>query len=133
MLFLFSDVGEKDAPTRIRAGSHLPVARALAVKGEAGMSALELGAALDEISGGMPEALAMGEVGTVYLCPPFLAHAAQSHHGDYPRFMAQPPLYPKAAFDLRAAGGGSSLVESAIRLALGLRDPAVGSGRIIGK
>jgi hypothetical protein len=27
MLFLFSDVGEKDAPTRIRVGSHLDMAR----------------------------------------------------------------------------------------------------------
>ena len=117
MLFLFSDVGEKDAPTRIRAGSHMPVARALAEKGQSGMSAIELGAALDEITGGLPETLAMGEAGTVYLCHPFLAHAAQPHRGDHPRFLAQPPLYPKTAFDLDRAIG-ESLVERAIRLAL---------------
>ena len=34
MLFLFSDVGEDDAPTRIRAGSHVDVARMLAAAGE---------------------------------------------------------------------------------------------------
>ena len=37
MLFLFSDVGECDAPTRNRVGSHLDVARLLAPAGEAGM------------------------------------------------------------------------------------------------
>ena len=38
MLFLFSDVGERDAPTRIRVGSHLDIARFLEPAGEAGMS-----------------------------------------------------------------------------------------------
>src|SRR5256884_8565704 len=36
MLFLFSDVGENGAPTRIRVGSHLDVARILAPLGETG-------------------------------------------------------------------------------------------------
>ena len=36
MLFLFSDVGDDDAPTRIRVGSHLDVARILAPLGENG-------------------------------------------------------------------------------------------------
>ena len=38
MLFLFSDVGEFDAPTRIKVGSHLDIARFLEPAGEAGMS-----------------------------------------------------------------------------------------------
>ena len=42
MLFLFSDVGEADAPTRIRAGSHLDMARLLKPAGEVGMSHLML-------------------------------------------------------------------------------------------
>ena len=42
MLFLFSDVGEVDAPTRIRPGSHLDMARLLEPAGEAGMSHLRL-------------------------------------------------------------------------------------------
>src|SRR6185295_6324548 len=51
MLFLFSDIGELDAPTRIRAGSHTDVARLLAPAGEAGMSHL----ALDRIGAERPE------------------------------------------------------------------------------
>jgi len=34
MLFLFSDVGEQDAPARIRVGSHLEVAKILEAAGE---------------------------------------------------------------------------------------------------
>lgn len=112
------NVNSKGRALLMLSGSHLAVARALADKGESGMSAMELGAALDEIADGMPEALAIGEVGTVYLCHPFLAHAAQRHRGDHPRFMAQPPLYPGTAFDLHRAAGESSLVERAIQLAL---------------
>ena len=37
MLFLFSDVGPDDAPTRIRVGSHLDVPRVLEPAGEAGL------------------------------------------------------------------------------------------------
>jgi hypothetical protein len=37
---------------------------------------------------------ATGPAGTVYLCHPFLVHAAQPHHGSHPRFLAQPPLLP---------------------------------------
>ena len=44
MLFLFSDVGERDAPTRIRVGSHADIARQLAPAGEAGTDAGELAA-----------------------------------------------------------------------------------------
>jgi hypothetical protein len=39
LLFLFSDIGEDDAPTRIRVGSHVPMARDLAPAGEAGRRA----------------------------------------------------------------------------------------------
>lgn len=91
MLFLFSDVGEKDAPTRIRVGSHLDVAKVLEPFGERGLSFMELATKLAE----MPErkeVLAIGKAGTVYLCHPFIAHAAQEHHGTEPRFLAQPPL-----------------------------------------
>jgi hypothetical protein len=53
--------------------------------------------------------------GDVYLCHPFLVHAAQPHHGARPRFIAQPPLDPAAPFDV---AHGSSPVEQAIRLGL---------------
>lgn len=110
MLFLFSDVGEADAPTRIRAGSHLDVARLLRPAGEEGMTFMELAAALDALPGHR-EVLATGAAGTVYLCHPFVVHAAQRHRGTRPRFMAQPPLLP--AEELRL--DGPSPVEQAIR------------------
>jgi hypothetical protein len=94
MLFLFSDVGENDAPTRIRAGSHKAVARRLAAAGEDGVTLGELAADDFGGSGDCQQALATGPAGTVYLCHPFLVHAAQPHRGTTPRFMAQPPLLP---------------------------------------
>jgi hypothetical protein len=113
MLFLFSDVGELDAPTRIRVGSHLDVVKLLEPAGEAGVTALDLTVTADR-----PEALATGEAGTVYLCHPFLVHAAQRHQGTTPRFMAQPPLYPAEPFQLHRQDGSYSPVELAIRQAL---------------
>lgn len=94
MLFLFSDVGEDDAPTRIRAGSHRDIARRLHPAGEAGLTLRELASTAFEESAHRPEVLATGAAGTVYLCHPFLVHAAQPHRGRAPRFMAQPPLLP---------------------------------------
>lgn len=119
MLFLFSDVEEKDAPTRIRAGSHLDVARLLAPAGEAGLSFMELAEKLT-ITEGRQEILAAGEAGTVYLCHPFLVHAAQPHHGKNPRFLAQPPLITREAFELQRADDHYSPVERAIRKGIGL-------------
>ena len=114
MLFLFSDVEEADAPTRIRTGSHLDVARLLAPEGENGLSCLELAMKLNDNSMGQ-EVLATGEAGTVYLCHPFIVHAAQPHHGKNPRFMAQPPLLPAIEFELNRQDNNYSPVEIAIR------------------
>src|SRR5206468_6224142 len=115
MLFLFSDVGESDAPTRIRVGSHLDMARFLSPAGYNGLSARDLAAA-----GGFAETaarrevLATGDAGTVYLCHPFLVHAAQQHRGSRPRFLAQPPLVPAGPFLLNRTDGAYSPVEQAI-------------------
>jgi hypothetical protein len=122
MLFLFSDVGEDDAPTRIRVGSHLKVPRILAHAGEEGLSMLELSKTADALTAGMPEVMATGATGTVYLCHPFLVHAAQPHRGIVPRFMAQPPLYPKSPLELTRNDGAYSPVETAIRIGLGLEE-----------
>jgi hypothetical protein len=119
MLFLFSDVGHNDAPTRIRVGSHRDIARRLAPKGEIGLSLRELAADGFEDSGRRPEVSATGEAGTVYLCHPFLVHAAQVHRGTHPRFIAQPPLYPLGPLCLNREDGTYSPVEQAIRQALG--------------
>jgi hypothetical protein len=118
MLFLFSDVGEADAPTRIRTGSHLDVARMLAPAGEEGLSLRELAANGFAGTAERPEVLATGEAGTVYLCHPFLVHAAQPHRGTRPRFLAQPPLPPAEPFVLNRLDGAYSPVEQAIRTAL---------------
>jgi hypothetical protein len=118
MLFLFSDVGENDAPTRIRVGSHLPVARLLAPAGEDGLGFMDLAAALESVTGGLPEAIANGPAGTVYLCHPFLVHAAQMHRGASPRFLAQPPLYLRTPCELERSDLDYSAVEKAIRLGL---------------
>ena len=118
MLFLFSDVGENDAPTLIRAGSHIDVARRLAPAGGDGLTLRELAADGFAASAHRREVFAAGEAGTVYLCHPFLVHAAQPHRGTRPRFLAQPPLLPAEPFRLHRDDGDYSPVEQAIRLGL---------------
>ncbi|MGI9507707.1 MAG: phytanoyl-CoA dioxygenase [Geminicoccaceae bacterium] len=117
MLFLFSDVGRDDAPTRIRIGSHRPMARRLVIGGDAGLSAKEIDREAKSLII-LPETLATGEAGTVYLCHPFLVHAAQRHRGTSPRFLAQPPLHSKEPLQLHRKDNDYSPVEMAIRLAL---------------
>ncbi|NLR95921.1 phytanoyl-CoA dioxygenase [Rhizobium sp. P38BS-XIX] len=114
-LFLFSDVGENDAPTRIRVGSHQEMARYLAPVGEKGRSHMML----DGVAADCPEALATGKAGTVYICHPFLIHAAQKHHGTRPRFIAQPSFGLAEPYRLDRTDGAYCPVEIAIRRALG--------------
>ena len=64
---------------------------------------------------GLLEALVAGDAGTVYLCHPFLVHAAQVHRGTRPRFMAQPPLFPAEALQLERMDGAYSPVDSPAR------------------
>ncbi|MCP4615113.1 MAG: phytanoyl-CoA dioxygenase [Bradyrhizobium sp.] len=116
MLFLFSDVGEADAPTRIKAGSHIDIARVLAPAGDSGMSNAMLAEAMATIE--RPEVAATGPAGTVYLCHPLLVHAAQMHHGTTPRILAQPPLHPGVPLQIERPEGDYSPVEIAIRRAL---------------
>ena len=120
MLFLFSDVGPEDAPTRVRAGSHLEMARMLRPAGDEGLSLREMAANGFAETADCPEVLATGAAGTVYLCHPFLVHAAQPHRGTRPRFLAQPPLSPTKPLVLQDAGRPYSPVERAIRSALRL-------------
>lgn len=114
LLFLLSDVGEDDAPTRIRIGSHATIARALIDTGDRGRTLGELVTTGIPETAGCDEALATGPAGTVYVCHPFLVHAAQAHRGTRPRFLAQPPLLPKGRMDPRRGGEGASMVERAI-------------------
>ena len=100
MLFLFSDVGPHDAPTRIRVGSHLDVPPLLAPAGDDGVEFFALARQAVPASARRPVTTATGAAGDVYLCHPFLVHAAQRHRGTQPRFMAQPPLDPVDQLDL---------------------------------
>jgi hypothetical protein len=117
MLFLLSDVGADDAPTRIRKGSHAIIARELLPYGEAGATLRQLSADGYASTEKCEVALATGAAGTVYLCHPFVVHAAQIHRGRQPRFMAQPPLLPSVEFDPALP---PSAVQIAIRAACGL-------------
>jgi ectoine hydroxylase-related dioxygenase (phytanoyl-CoA dioxygenase family) len=120
MLFLLSDTGPDDAPTRILVGSHLDMPRLLEPAGDAGLSFLELAERFPAPTLARPLAYATGRAGDVFLCHPFLVHAAQAHHGSRPRFLAQPPLHPSSPLQLERADGDYSPVERAIRRGLGL-------------
>ncbi|RYZ51651.1 MAG: phytanoyl-CoA dioxygenase [Sphingobacteriales bacterium] len=113
MLFLFSDIGENDAPTKIRIGSHIDVARILEPFGEEGLTFMELASKIGPTEN-REEVMATGKAGTVYLCHPFIVHAAQPHGGTEPRFLAQPALELREPYSLR----GDAPVERAIRLGL---------------
>jgi len=119
ILMLFSDVGEDDAPTRLRRGSHLATARLLAPYGEDGLTMMAASRRAAELTASHDVALATGRAGDVYLCHPFLVHAAQAQTAGRPRFLAQPPLHPvgwiEGSLDIDA---GTAPVETAIRSAL---------------
>ena len=117
MLVLFTDTGPEDAPTRLRLGSHRRIARRLLPAGDAGLTLRDLAADGFERTADLPEAAATGAAGTVWLCHPFLVHAAQDHRGTAPRFLAQPPLLPAHPFDPALP---PSPVQTAIREACGL-------------
>lgn len=123
MLFLFSEVGPDDAPTRIKVGSHLDVPPFLVAAGDRGLSFGAASAAMDRAGRlDAPDralALATGRPGDVYLCHPFLIHAAQQHWGREPRFMAQPPLSAVAPLELRRDDSAYSAVELAVLRGLG--------------
>jgi ectoine hydroxylase-related dioxygenase (phytanoyl-CoA dioxygenase family) len=89
MLVLLSDVGEDEAPTRLRVGSHHDVAQGLVAYGEAGVRMSGIGPVVAATTHRTVE-LATGRAGDVYLCHPFLVHAAQHHRGAAPRFVGQP-------------------------------------------
>jgi hypothetical protein len=98
-LFLFTDVGPDDAPTRLICGSHLTAARFLAPYGEAGTDAdtdLWYPSTLCR-----PVAHATGTAGDVFLCHPFIVHTATwPHRGAGPRMIAQPAVNAPAGFAL---------------------------------
>lgn len=96
-LFLFTDVGPDDAPTRLMCGSHLAVPEFLAPYGEEGTDAdaeLWRPSALC-----LPVAHATGSAGDVFLCHPFIVHTATwPHRGASPRMLAQPAVHAADGF-----------------------------------
>lgn len=111
-LYLFTDVGAASAPTRIRPGSHLDAARALAPAGDDGLAFGEAAQAAARASADRPTLLATGRAGDVFLCHPFLVHAASwPHTGALPRMIAQPGV---ALFDQFPLTAPLSPVEQAI-------------------
>lgn len=100
-LYLFSDVDAGSAPTRVRPGSHRDAARVLAPAGEEGMPFKRASRLAAEASAERPQALVTGLTGDVFLCHPFLVHAASwPHTGRHPRFIAQPGVAMHDAFPL---------------------------------
>lgn len=89
LLTLLSEVGEDDAPTWIRAGSHRDVG---ALLGPDPVDLHQMGRLVDGASEGRPVVLATGEPGDMYVVHPFTVHAADAHRGEAPRFMAQSPI-----------------------------------------
>jgi len=118
-LFLFTDVGNADAPTEIIPGSHLDVPRVLAPHGEKGVFFPDV---MDQLPASVferPRAFATGRAGDVYICHPFLVHRATwPHTGTGPRIVAQPEIATHEPFALQDAPD-VCVVERAILQGLG--------------
>jgi len=103
-LFLFSDVGPDDAPTKLIAGSHRYAAAALATRGDTGMPGGDVPGLLRPSTFCRTTAEATGAAGDVYLCHPFIVHTATwPHRGTQPRMMAQPGVHVAEGFTLDGA------------------------------
>jgi hypothetical protein len=123
-LFLLTAVGPDDAPTRIRVGSHTDAARVLASAGDEGLDMSAAGPQVEAASAHRPTAYATGTAGDVYLCHPFLVHAASwPHRGTTPRIMTQPGIALLEPFDLTDRSTAYP-VEAAILDALAVREPS---------
>jgi len=118
-LFLFTDVGRDDAPTRLLCGSHLAVPQFLAPYGEAGTDS--------DADFWRPSTLCRmaahttGKAGDVFLCHPFMVHTATwPHRGTGPRMIAQPAVNAPDGFVLD--GSDPSPVAQAIVKGLAMAD-----------
>ncbi len=105
-LYLLTDVEPDGAPTRLRPGSHRDVPPILAPAGDDGMEWLPAAQQAARASARRPTALATGRAGEVFLCHPFLVHAASwPHRGRFPRMIAQPAVALHGQYALQAAPG----------------------------
>jgi hypothetical protein len=100
-LYLFSDVDADSAPTQVRPGSHRDAARVLPPFGEDGLPFMQAAPMAAAASAARPTELVTGQAGDVFLCHPFLVHAASwPHSGHLPRLLAQPGVALHDAFPL---------------------------------
>lgn len=117
-LYLFSDVEPDGAPTRVRVGSHRAVPPILRDSGDDGRLAGEVAAQIQDLES-FPVVPAVGSAGDVFLCHPFLVHAATwPHRGKAPRFLGQISTEPTEPLSLHRRASEESPVERAIREAL---------------
>jgi hypothetical protein len=115
LLCLLSDVGIDDAPTRILERSHHAMPELLRPFGDAGV--IGQATPLPDVSGSL--ALATGAAGDVFLCHPFLVHAASwPHKGTVPRLIAQPPIALDGELRVNVKDQELSPVARAVRDAL---------------
>jgi hypothetical protein len=118
-LFLFSDVGPDDAPTRLVCGSHLAVPPFLVPYGEAGACADAVFWRPSALC--LPVTHATGRAGDVYLCHPFIVHTATwPHRGTAPRMIAQPAVHVRDGFAID--GSDPAPVARAIVAGLAMAD-----------
>jgi len=81
------------------------------------MDATEAGQAAARASEHRPVKLATGRAGDVFLCHPFLVHAASwPHRGRFPRMIAQPAVALRGEYPL---AGSPSPAEQTILAGLG--------------
>jgi phytanoyl-CoA dioxygenase PhyH len=115
-LFLFTDVGDADAPTEVLVGSHLDVPRVLAPFGDRGVFFGDVAGRLHTSTFRRPRARATGRAGDVYVCHPFLVHRATwPHFGARPRMVAQPSIALHQPFALRDGTDGCAVERSILR------------------
>jgi hypothetical protein len=118
-LYLFSDIGPDDAPTRLVCGSHLGIPEFLAPYGEAGVESDLVTGLWRQSLLRRPVAHATGQAGDVYLCHPFLVHTGTwPHRGTTPRMIAQPAVHVRDGFAVD--GSDPSPVAQAIMAGLTL-------------
>ncbi len=92
-LFLLTDIDAESAPTLLRPGSHHDIPQLLIDGGPNGVDWLAAAKAADAASAHRPVVPATGHAGDVFLCHPFLVHAASwPHRGTHARMLAQPAI-----------------------------------------
>jgi hypothetical protein len=117
-LVLFTDVVDDDGPTRIRVGSHLDIPSVLLPYGEEGISISDCAADVETASTARSVVHAVGRAGDVFVCHPFVVHAAQANHGPNPRFLGQPAITAGDPYNWDRPDSECSPVEVTIKHAL---------------